>query len=172
MTERRLRVLALVLGVGLCGPAAMPLLAQASLQPAPGCADLDWNPATLEANPDITRACRGVYQREGRLYARVEVEVVKVQGNRIVYKPRYTDGSFGAPRGVDAARGFRVTIEGQAYSASQLQRGQRLTVYLPEDRFVLESGQLHTDPAAALPVQAAPAASGGEGSQAASDSGG
>jgi hypothetical protein len=104
---------------------------------APTCADLDWSAQTLAANPDIAMTCQAVYEKDGKLYAKASIEVVRVRGNRMTFRTLHTDGTKGESRSVVLDSGFRAEIGGRSYRASDLMRGQQLNVYLPEDRFAL-----------------------------------
>ncbi|MEE4279391.1 MAG: hypothetical protein V2I82_13065 [Halieaceae bacterium] len=104
---------------------------------APTCDDLVWSAMVLAANPDIREACQGVYQRGDELYARVEIELTRVRGNRLSFRPQHTDGSEGKPRSITVPGTWRARIDGREYRARDLLPGQRLSVYIPEDRFAL-----------------------------------
>jgi len=101
------------------------------------CADLHWSAQVLAANPDISLACQGVYEKDGILYARASIEVVRVSGNTLRFRTLLTDGSKGARRSVTLDPQWRVTIGGSSYRLGDLSEGQRLDIYLPEDRFAL-----------------------------------
>lgn len=101
------------------------------------CADLNWSAEVLAEFPNIADTCRAVYEKDGKLYAQGKVEVVRVRGNRITYRPIYQDGSRGDSRSVTMASDWRANIGGRQYRASDLMRGQELNVYMPEDRFAL-----------------------------------
>jgi hypothetical protein len=121
------------------------------------CADIHWSAQVLENNPDIGDACRGVYEKNGKLYARTTVEVVRVRGNTITFRPLHTDGSKGDSRSITVPGEWRARIAGRDYRAGDLMRGQELNVYIPEDRFALavhddeEAGGL--DEAALIPIE-------------------
>jgi hypothetical protein len=104
---------------------------------APTCADIQWNYGVLSEYPDIAETCRGVYEKDGKLYAKATVEVQRIRGNRITFRPVHTDGTKGESHSVTVPASFRAKIAGREYRASQLVRGQELNVYLPEDRFAL-----------------------------------
>ncbi len=126
----------LIVAVGL----ALTLGASAQLQAqdaTPGCEDLNWSAEVLSANPDIGMSCQGVYEKNGMLYAKASIEVVRVRGNRITFRPLHTDGSKGESRSIQVEPSWRAEIAGRKYRASDLTRGQQLNVYLPEDRFAL-----------------------------------
>lgn len=111
-----------------------PLWAQT---PAPSCEDLNWSAQVLAANPDMGQACRGVYERNGELFAKVTVELTAVRGNRLTFRPLHRDGSKGSPRSINVKNTWRADIDGKQYRASDLLSGQLLNVYIPEDRFAL-----------------------------------
>jgi hypothetical protein len=104
---------------------------------APTCADLNWSAEVLAANPDVAAMCQTVYERDGKLYAKTSIEVVRVRGNTMTFRPRHTDGTLGDSRSVTLDSSWRANIGGREYRASDLMRGQNLNVYLPEDRFAL-----------------------------------
>jgi hypothetical protein len=125
----------LVVGVGLLLSLGM---GQAMAQnAAPTCGDLNWSADVLASNPDIASACNGVYEKNGKLYAKVGIEVVRVRGNRMTFRTVRTDGSKGDSRSIVLDNGFRAEIGGREYRVSDLMRGQKLNVYMPEDRFAL-----------------------------------
>ena len=101
------------------------------------CGDLNWSAEVLAANPDIGQTCRAVYEKDGRLFAQVPIEVVRVRGNRMTFRTVHTDGTRGDSRSVQLDSAWRANIGGRSYRASDLMRGQNLNVYIPEDRFAL-----------------------------------
>lgn len=104
---------------------------------APSCADLNWSAEALGANPDIGKSCQAVYEKNGELYAKASIEVVRVRGNRMTFRPLHTDGTKGDTRSIQLDNSWRAEIGGRTYRASDLMRGQQLNVYIPEDRFAL-----------------------------------
>ena len=120
------------------------------------CADINWSAQVLANNPDVGKACQAVYERDGKLYAKTTVEVVRVRGNTITFRPLHTDGTMGDSRTVTVPSDWRAKIAGRNYRASDLMRGQQLNVYIPEDRFALavhdeDMGGLDT--AALVPIE-------------------
>ena len=104
---------------------------------APTCADLNWSAEVLAENPDIGMTCQAVYEKDGKLYAKASIEVVRVRGNRMTFRTLHTDGTKGDSRSITLDPSWRAEIGGRTYRASDLMRGQQLNVYLPEDRFAL-----------------------------------
>jgi hypothetical protein len=81
--------------------------------------------------------CQSVYEKDGKLFAKTSVEVVRVRGNTMTFRSLHLDGTKGDSRSVTLDPSWRAKIAGREYRASDLQRGQKLNVYLPEDRFAL-----------------------------------
>lgn len=109
----------------------------------PTCETLQWSPAVHRSYPDIGQICRGIYARDGTLYAQAEVDVVRVTGNRMTLRTVHVDGSQGHETTVRVGPKWRAVIDGKALRAGELIAGQRLTVYIPQNRFALtaEGGQ-------------------------------
>ena len=101
------------------------------------CADIQWSAQVLAANPDVGESCQAVYEKDGRMFAKVSVEVVRVRGNTITFRPLHTDGTRGDSRSITVPSDWRARIAGRNYRASDLMRGQQLNVYIPEDRWAL-----------------------------------
>lgn len=101
------------------------------------CAEINWSAQVLAKNPDIGEACQGVYERNGKLFAKAQIEITRARGNRLSFRPMHTDGTQGKARSVTLPSSWRAKIEGQTYRAGDLLPGQQLDVYLPEDRFAL-----------------------------------
>jgi hypothetical protein len=128
----------MVLAVGmLLSVSAGSLMAQDKMESTVSCADLSWSAEVLAANPGIAQTCQSVYEKGGKLYAKSTVEVVRVRGNRMTFRPLRTDGSMGDSRSVQLDSSWRAEIGGRSYRASDLMRGQQLNVYIPQDRFAL-----------------------------------
>lgn len=109
------------------------------------CADLNWSAEVLAVNPDIAAMCQTVYEKDGRLFAKTSVEVVRVRGNTMTFRPKHLDGTLGDSRSVTLDPSWRANIGGRQYRASDLSRGQSLNVYLPEDRFALDFEEDESD---------------------------
>ncbi|MEM1190802.1 MAG: hypothetical protein AAF933_02745 [Pseudomonadota bacterium] len=114
---------------------------------APTCDDLVWSAQVLAINPDIRKSCQGVYQRGDELFAKVTIEVTRVSGNRLGFRPQHLDGSMGKPRSITVPSTWRARLDGEDYRVRDLMPGQRLNVYVPEDRFALavENEKLMSD---------------------------
>lgn len=112
-------------------------LAASATERAPDCADLKWSAQVLEANPEIRESCLGVYVRNNTYYARSTVELLRVSAGKVIFRPVRRDGSLGKPQRISVPESWRITIDGRSYRPDDLVPGQRLNVYIPEDRFAL-----------------------------------
>ncbi len=124
--------LAVAVGMAL----ALSMGQQATAQ-TPTCADIQWSAEVLARNPDIGMSCRGVYEKDGRMFAKATVEIVRVRGNNLTLRPLHTDGTRGESRSITVDSAWRAEIGGRNYRASDLMRGQELNVYIPSDRWSL-----------------------------------
>ena len=129
------------------------------------CADLNWSAQVLARNPDIAESCQTVYEKDGKLFAKTTVEVVRVRGNTMTFRPMHTDGTRGDSRSVTLDSSWRADIGGRQYRASDRMRGQQLNVYIPEDRFALviedadgpdEADLMDIEDATEMPTTASP----------------
>lgn len=119
------------------------------------CADLNWSTEVLAQNPDIAAMCQTVYERDGILYAKTSIEVVRVRGNTMTFRPVSLDGTKGDSRKVTLTDSWRANINGRLYRANDLQRGQQLNVYLPEDRFALAIADDDAEVVEMMPIEEA-----------------
>ena len=101
------------------------------------CDDLHWSAQVLAINPDIAMACQAVFEKDGILYAKATIEVISVHGSTLRFRTLLNDGHLGEQRSVTLSSSWTVKIAGRQYRASDLIEGQRLNIYLPEDRFAL-----------------------------------
>jgi hypothetical protein len=67
------------------------------------CADSNWSAEVLAENPDIGKACRTVYDKDGRLFTKATIEVVRVRGNRMTFRTLLTGDTLGQSRSVQLA---------------------------------------------------------------------
>ena len=127
-------------------PAAALLLAvavaasRAQTRRAPTCDDLAWSDAALAANPDVGLLCQGVYVKGDSYYAKATIRITRVDGLRVTFVPYRRDGSLGKARSVRLTRDWEVTIGDEKLTASNLVKGQELTVFIPQDRFAISIG--------------------------------
>jgi hypothetical protein len=125
----------IILMLGLAS--GTPVSAQRTV---PTCDDLAWSAQVRADNPDITEACQGVYQRGDEYFAKITIEITRVTGDRLTFRPRHVDGSLGRTRSILVPNSWRARIDGHEYRASELLPGQELSVYIPEDRFAISLG--------------------------------
>jgi hypothetical protein len=124
----------LVVALGM----AMSLsMGQSAMAQTSTCDDINWSASVLAANPDIGSSCKGIYEKDGEMFAKATIEIVRVRGNTITFRPQHTDGSSGDSRTVTVPAGWRAEIGGRNYRASDLMRGQELNIYIPSDRWAM-----------------------------------
>jgi hypothetical protein len=120
------------------------------------CADIEWSSVVTNEVPNIADACDEVVEKNGKRFARVEVEIQRVRGRTLTFKIINNDGSSGGSHSQTVDTGWRAKIAGRTYRPSDLSRGQRLNVYLPSDRWaVIVEDDDGPDVEDAVPVMAA-----------------
>ncbi len=124
------KVIATLSAVFLLG---QPALAQDDLS----CDDITWSSVVTDQYPSIADACNAVMEKNGQMYARVSVELLRVRGNNLTFKVLNRDGTSGGAYTQNVGNSWRAQISGRSYRARDLSRGQRLNVYLPPDRWAI-----------------------------------
>ena len=130
MFLRKLAVLSLAL-------ASFGLGQQAMAQDELTCDEIEWSSMVTDQYPNIADACDAVVEKNGKLYARVQVELQRVRGRSLTFKILNNDGTSGGSYTQTVDTSWRANIGGQSYRPSELNRGQELNVYMPHDRWVV-----------------------------------
>lgn len=122
------------------------------------CSDIEWSSAVTDEYPSIADACDAVVQRDGKMFARIEVEIQRVRGRTLTFKIINNDGSSGGSYRQTVDTSWRARIGGRSYRPSDLSRGQMLNVYMPGDRWAVIPEDVGDAPAAmeAVALEAAP----------------
>ena len=111
------------------GFAQSPALAQGLT-----CDDIEFNSNVTDQFPDVARACQEVVERDGKLYAKVVADVVRVAGRTVTLDIKTRDGSS-IRQSFRPAAEFRVLLGGTRTRVRDLVRGQEIRMYLPNDRW-------------------------------------
>ncbi len=128
---------ALLLGLGWAGSAN----AQQSASTMPGpevdrasCAEIKWHRDLLRNYPWVGEACQEAIIVDGKKWARFEAEFQRIYSDGAITSDfRNNRGqSLGSVR-LMPAKDQRVLLDGRNYQFSDLQRGQILNFYAPED---------------------------------------
>ena len=122
------------LGCAIC---ALVLGQQALAQDELSCSDIEWSSVVTDNYPSIADACDAVVERDGTLFARVQVEVQRVRGNNLTFRVLNNDGTSGGSYTQNVGTSWRANVGGQTLRARDLVRGQQLNVYLPHDRWAI-----------------------------------
>ena len=129
------------------------------------CSEIEWSSMVTDEYPSIADACDAVVEKNGKKFARIEVEIQRVRGRTLTFKILNNDGSSGGSYSQTVDTGWRARIGGRSYRPSDLFRGQQLNVYMPHDRWAVipedEDGPAETEAVALvaapmLPTTASP----------------
>ncbi len=123
------RVLMLVLFIGL---------PSAGLAQDLTCDDISFTSMVTSQYPNVAGACLDVVERDGRRYAKLEATVVRIGSTSAVLRFTQRDGSRGPRVRVDTTEGpINVLLGGRRARLRSLERGQKIRIYLPGDRWEL-----------------------------------
>jgi len=140
-----------------CAVFGLSIASQALAQDELTCDDIEWSSVVTDEYPNIANACDAVVEKDGKMYARVEVEVLRQRGNTLTFKVLNNDGTSGGSYTQNVGTAWRATIGGQKMRARDLIRGQRMNVYMPHDRWaVIHIDEDGPDIADAVELTAAP----------------
>jgi hypothetical protein len=141
-----------------CAVVALTVGQSAIAQDELSCSDIEWSSTVTDEYPSIAGACDAVVEKNGKLFARIEVQVQRARGRNLTFRILNNDGSSGGSYTQSLETSWRAKIGGRNYRASELSRGQKLNVYMPADRWaVIHMDDDGPDIADAVPLVAAPA---------------
>lgn len=99
------------------------------------CEDVSWSPKMTEHYPRISEACQAVVQRDGRYFVVFSGTVSRVTNLGRNLTIEFKDGDRAT---LHPPSDMMIDVEGTMTRVRDLQRGQKLTFYVPQERFVAE----------------------------------
>jgi hypothetical protein len=114
---------------------AMLLVAPAQAQTMT-CDDIVFTGPVLSQFPNAKLFCTEVVQKDGKNYAHFNAEYVRHSGQDVTLRAKMPDGTYGDTVTVRAPEGQRIKINGRELRIRDLNRGDALDIYIPEDRWV------------------------------------
>ena len=95
------------------------------------CSDVRWSEEMLSQYPDIEAACQAVLERDGKKYIKFDATVRRAhdRGRELDIDVRNGGRVHLRPEG-----DTNIVINGRSMRIADLQQGDRLTFYVPEDR--------------------------------------
>jgi hypothetical protein len=132
MSLRKLAVLGCTIAAVSFGSGAI-----AQEQDGLSCDEIEWSSVVTDQYANIADACDAVTSKNDKLYARIEVEILRVRGRTLTFRIINNDGSSGGNYSQTVSTSWRARVGGQTYRPGELNRGQRLNVYMPSDRWAV-----------------------------------
>ena len=107
----------------------------AETQSAVTCADLEFSQDILDVLPQANSACKSVVEIDGELFAEFKAEIVRNRGATTRARFQRADGSWTDVYEFTPDKSRMVRIQGRNYRLRDMDRGQQLNIFLPQDRF-------------------------------------
>jgi len=106
-----------------------------------GCDEVNWGEEVLKAFPNASKGCHSVMMKNNQPYAKYVAEVQSVDRNTKEVTLHMLDKSDKAMSKVVIApkEGASVKIDGKDTPVSKLKKGDRVSFYIPHDRWGLYS---------------------------------
>lgn len=130
----------LILGGAAISLVAAAALAQTSVDrsfttTSKNCNGVNWSAEALKAYPNIASACQAVEERNGKTYVKFEGRVERNinRGEQIAINFRDGDTMTLSP-----PANTQLYVNGKKTPVADLQRGDQLNFYVPEDQFVAQ----------------------------------
>lgn len=105
------------------------------------CSSVQWSDAALKTYPTIGTACQGVEERNGKMY-------VKFQGNvaRNIDRGKQLEVDFkdGGKITLSPPENTQLFVNGRKTAVRDLERGDELNFYVPEDRLAAQFAEDNT----------------------------
>lgn len=99
------------------------------------CEDVDWSARTIERYPRIAESCQAVVRRDGKYFVVFSGTVTRIGNLGRDLTVEFKDGDRVTLR---PPSDMRVDIDGTMTRVRDLTPGQKLTFYVPQERFVAE----------------------------------
>jgi hypothetical protein len=106
--------------------------ARAEHPPGPACMDINWNAQLLKSFPRAPAACQEVVVRNDKKFARFEAKVTAVGTDTVAVRFLNVAGDPGREVTIKPSPNARVSIGGKKVEYSKLQKGDKLTFWVPE----------------------------------------
>lgn len=99
------------------------------------CGDVKWSDQTLARYPRIAESCQAVVQRDGKYFVVFSGKVTRVAGLGRALTVDFKDGDRVT---LNPPSDMKIDIGGKMTRVRDLERGQALTFYVPQDQLVAE----------------------------------
>ena len=109
---------------------AGPLAAQEAT-----CDDIAFDERVMASYPMVRAACLKIVEQDDVRYAILEARVVREGPPNLLVLYQHRDGQWGPLTQVTPPEGFQVLVNGALTRWEELERGQDLTIFLPEGRW-------------------------------------
>ena len=102
---------------------------------AKDCPGIQWSAEALKAYPNIAKACQAVEERDGKMYVKFAGRVERNINRGEQLKINFRDGDTLT---LTPPANTTLYVNGKETPVANLQRGDQLQFYVPEDQFVAQ----------------------------------
>lgn len=103
------------------------------------CSTIEWHASVLEQYPEIAADCQQIVETDGRYFAKLTANVIRVTPAGTVVVGVHTSDGDKRRRTFKPPKGMIIKTPNKELSWSELPRGYELNFYIPNDRFELAS---------------------------------
>jgi len=104
-----------------------------------GCDKVNWGQEVLKAFPNASKACHSVMMKNDQPYAKYVAEVQSVKAGEVTLHMLDTKDKGISKIVIAPKEGASVKIDGKDVPTSKLKKGDRVSFYIPHDRWGLYS---------------------------------
>lgn len=101
------------------------------------CADIEWKSFVTDQYPNIADACIDVVEKNGKMMAKVQVEVVMARPLGASFRFLHPDGTRSDVYRTELDADWTALVNGREIRRWELERGMKLNVYMPGDRWAV-----------------------------------
>ena len=117
---------------------AVPVIAVAQ-DKTYGCNEVNWGEEVSKAFPNASKACHSVMMKNNQPYAKYVAEVQTANKEQVVLHMLDTKDKAISEVVIAPKEGAHVKIDGRDTAVSKLKKGDRVSFYIPHDRWGLYS---------------------------------
>ncbi len=102
-----------------------------------GCDEVNWGEEVVKAFPNASKGCHSVMMKNDQPYAKYVAEVQSASSTEVVLHMLDTKDKAISKLVIAPKEGAHVTVDGKDTKVKDLKKGDRVSFYIPHDRWGL-----------------------------------